>query len=149
MINVGNAGIRGALFLLSFIAAGAAWSAPAALEERSIEISQSVSEGVVAAATIKVGSANGGPGIVVMEADYRAGTILQAAVSLVAGEGAYKLELLNEGKPTLVLESKAGKLVKGKGSVSVNTRGNIEYRVTAGNAKAIVIELSLNAAGSK
>jgi hypothetical protein len=119
------------------------WSAPEALNESNIHISQSVNEGRVSAAKITVDSSNGGPEIVKMQADYPAGTVILVEATLTVKEGYYKVELLNKGKTSLVLAAKDGKVVKGKGRMSATANGDVEYRVTSRKAKKAYLELSL------
>jgi len=123
----------------------AGWIAAAPLKESNIHISQSVDEGKVSAAKITVDSSNGGPEIVRMQADYPPDTVIQVEASLTVKEGSYKVELLNKGKASLVLAAKDGKVVKGKGKMSAIANGDVEYRVTAKNAKKAYLELALKA----
>lgn len=119
------------------------WSASEPLKESNIKISQSVKDGKVSAAKITVESSNGGPAIVKMQADYPAQTVLQVEASLTVEEGYYKVELLNNAKPSLILEAKNVKGVKGKGRMSATADGDVEYRVTSRNARNSCLELSL------
>jgi hypothetical protein len=119
------------------------WRAAETLNESNIQISQSVEEGKVSAARITVDSSNGGPAIINMQADYPADTVLQVEASLTVKTGYYKVELLNKGKPSLVLEARDGKVVKGKGRMSATANGDVEYRVTSRNAKEAYLELLL------
>ncbi|HET6420734.1 MAG TPA: hypothetical protein VFG19_11290 [Geobacteraceae bacterium] len=118
------------------------WSATKPLTENSVETSQSVKDGKVSAARITVESSNGGPEIIKMRTDYPARAVLQVEASLTVKEGYYKVELLNSGKPSLVLEAKDGKTVRVKGRMSVTSGGDVEYRVTSRNARNSCLELS-------
>lgn len=124
------------------------WSAAETLNESNLQISQSVKEDKVSAARITVDSSNGGPSIINMQADYPADTVLQVEASLMLKTGYYKVELLNKGKTSLVLETRDGKVVKGKGRMSATANGNVEYRVTSRNAKEVYLELSLKPASN-
>ena len=119
------------------------WCAQEPLKESNIKTTQSVEGGKVCGAKITVESSNGGPGIVKMQADYQPGTILLATASLTVEKGYYKVELLNNGKTSLVMEAKDGKIIKGTGRMSANTDGDVVYRVTSKNAKNSCLELSL------
>jgi hypothetical protein len=60
-------------------------------------------------------------------------------LTVVAGvlEGSYTVDFLDDGSVAFSLDIKPGELTKGSGSVTLNEEGEVEYQVTASDAKGI------------
>jgi hypothetical protein len=114
------------------------------LQEKGLQINTSLTDGKVSGARATVDRAHGGPKIYSLKVEYPAATILTANVSLTNKAGYYRIELLEKGKPTLSLVAKDGKSVQGSGRISVNDKGEVQYRVTAIKAKGIVYEIAFS-----
>jgi hypothetical protein len=116
--------------------------AAARLQEKGFESADAIKDGKIVAIKILIDSANGGPATRYLKVERPESTILKATVSLAVKNGSYKIELLENNKPSLTLTAKGGKRVTGSGSMTVNADGRIQYRVTAKKAKGVVINFS-------
>ena len=114
----------------------------AAFKESGLKVIPVVKSGKIAEIKVSVDAAHGGQNINSLKVDQPEFTVLMATVSLSAKSGLYKIELLDNGKPTLTLTAKDGKTVKGGGRVSVDYDGAIQYFVTAKKAKNIILNFS-------
>jgi hypothetical protein len=112
------------------------------LQEQGLQINTSMAEGKVSGAKATINAAHGGPKIHSLKVAYPAATILTATLSINNKKGYYRIELLENGKPTLNLAAKDGKAVQGSGRISVNKHGEVEYRVTALKAKGVAYEMA-------
>jgi hypothetical protein len=66
------------------------------------------------------------------------GDVLECDVTLTAGSGTFKIELLGaDDAVTLTLESQDGKTVSGNGQIVANVFADAAYRVTALEAKDV------------
>lgn len=73
-----------------------------------------------------------------IEAEGRAGLILEADVTLTVEKGAYKIELLGkDDEVTLTLEAHDGQTVSGHGQMFVSIAEEANYRVTATDAENV------------
>jgi hypothetical protein len=124
------------LLLLSSSICGAA-----DLQENIFKLTPTLVDNKVSTVNINIASANGGPKINSLQVNYPKATILLAAVTLAGKSGYYRLELMENGKPTLAISVKDGKTGIGNGRVGVNASGAIQYRVTAINAQDVTIEI--------
>jgi hypothetical protein len=131
-------------FVLAIIFLLPAFSSPCfaeTLKESGLKITPVVKDEKVTEIKVTVRAANGGPTINSLKVDQAESTTLMATVSLTAKSGLYKVELLDHGKPTLVLTAKGGQTLSGAGSVSVNEEGSMQYRVLARKAKNVVFDI--------
>jgi hypothetical protein len=124
------------LLLLSYSLCSAA-----NLQENGFKLTTTSDDNKVSTVNINIASANGGPKINSLQVNYPKSTILVGTVTLSSKEGYYRLELLENGKPSLTISVKDGKTDIGSGRVSVNATGAIQYRVTAINAKDVTVEM--------
>lgn len=113
------------------------------LQENNFQLLEVTKNGITAEVIATAESANGGPQIKLLKVDYPKSLNLQIKASLWVTKGSYKIELLDKGKPTLILTSRKGQSVNGSGSVNVDADGFIQYRVTAKKAGDIVLGFSL------
>jgi len=73
-----------------------------------------------------------------IEVEGVADLILDASVTLFAGAGSFKIELLGEeDQVTLALEARDGQTVKGQGWMVTDGFGDASYRVTAVEAEDV------------
>jgi hypothetical protein len=118
-------------------------SSAANLQENGFKLTPTLDDNKVSTVNITIAAANGGPKINSLQVNYPKATILVGTVTLSDKSGYYRLELLENGKPTLAISVKDGKTDVGSGRISVNTTGAIQYRVTAINASDVTIEMFL------
>lgn len=124
------------LLLLSYSICSAA-----NLQENGFKLTTTLDDNKVSTVNINIASANGGPKINSLQVNYPKATILVGTVTLSDKSGYYRLELLENGKPTLAISVKDGKTDVGSGRISVNATGAIQYRVTAIKAKEVGVEM--------
>jgi len=117
-------------------------STAAVLKEKNVKIKKIEAEGRITGGIVTVQEANGGPIINKFRTDYPAQTILKVAASLSVNKGIYRVELLNDGKPSMTLSAESGKPDRGVTDVGVDEKGDIAYRVLAKKAGDVVLELS-------
>lgn len=90
---------------------------------------------------VKIGRANG-MATLSIEDDDASDSLLEVDVTLAAGKGSYKIELLGkDASVTLTLESRDGKTVTGHGQMACDAFGDADYRVTAVEAENVAYTL--------
>ena len=89
--------------------------------------------------TVKIAKANGTSG---KSLEVEDDSLLEVDVTLSAGKGSYKIELLGQDdKVTLTLEARDGKTVSGHGQMASDSFGDASYRVTAVDAENVAYTL--------
>jgi hypothetical protein len=117
------------------------------LAESGVQVKALAAEGETTQARVTVKKANGGPKVNTLQVDYPGSTILSTTASLSVKKGFYKIELLENGRTSLILKAQGRKTVQGSGRLSVNAAGLVQFRVLAKNAKDVVLQLSFSSTG--